>query len=95
MWEAETGREVWTLQGHSEMVDAVAFSPDGTRLASGGADWTVQLWDLRTGQAALTLAQPAGTVWDLAFSRDGDRLAAACDDGTVFLWNAPPLPKGP
>src|SRR3954468_13283406 len=41
---------ITAYHGHTSMVFAVAWSPDGTRIASGGNDSTVQVWDARTGQ---------------------------------------------
>ena len=43
-------RSAQPLTGHTGAVSSVAFSPDGTRLASGSADNTVRLWDAATGQ---------------------------------------------
>jgi WD40 repeat protein len=43
LWDAETGQEVLTLRGHTDIVPSVVFSPDGNRLVSAGADGTVQL----------------------------------------------------
>ncbi len=43
LWDAETGQEVLTLHGHTDIVPSVAFSPDGNRLVSAGADGTVQI----------------------------------------------------
>ena len=48
-WKAATGRPVGTLRGHTGNVNAVVWSPDGTRLASGSDDKTVRVWEVPPG----------------------------------------------
>ena len=66
---------------------AVAFSPDGRRLASASDDGTVRLWDPATGAELAALTGHTGQVTAVAFSPDGRRLASAGWDGTVRLWD--------
>jgi WD40 repeat protein len=76
-----------TLQGHSGWFRTVAFSPDGTRLASGSGDATVRLWSPTTGALLQTLQGHSGWVFTVAFSPDGTRLASGSEDATVRLWS--------
>ena len=70
---------------------SVAFSPDGTRIASGSSDKTVRVWDAATGQpVGQPLTGHTDAVTSVAFSPDGTRIASGSDDSTVRLWPAFP-----
>jgi WD40 repeat protein len=86
VWEADSGREVFTRKGHKDGVSAVAFSADGRWLASGGSDGTAKLWDAKSGQEQRTLEGHTGPVFGVEFHPDNGRLATASGDGTVRVW---------
>jgi RNA polymerase sigma factor (sigma-70 family) len=87
LWSIETGKELRDFTGHTNGVVALAFSPRGKVLASGGHDTTIRLWDPDTGRERFVLKGHSSTVRALAFRDDGRVLASASDDGTVRLWN--------
>jgi len=75
------------LKGHTAVVWAVAFSPDGKLLASAGADGAIILWDTKTWEHKEPLRGHTGDVYSLSFSPDGQTLASAGKDKTIKLWN--------
>jgi WD40 repeat protein len=74
------------LKGHAGSVVAVAYSANGTYLASGSRDRTVRLWESATGLEHVTLKAHSAAVTSVSFSQDGTLLASASFDGTIKLW---------
>jgi len=76
-----------SLEGHSNSVRSVVFSPDGKTLASASFDNTIKLWHLETQKPIATLIGHSNLVNSVAFSFDGLILASASDDNTIKLWH--------
>jgi WD40 repeat protein len=75
---------------HGDIVHSLAFSPDGTVLASAGGNrenFYIRLWDVASGQEINTWNGHDGIVWNVAFSPDGGMLASASSDGTAKIWD--------
>jgi WD40 repeat protein len=95
LWDLRTGKQRAALLGHGDGVSWVAFSPDGTLLATGGFDAAVKLWDPATGRERGDLGPGKAPVSSLAFAPDGRTLAVARwgaendKSGVVQLWELP------
>jgi len=85
LWSLCNGQQK-TLHGHSDRVLAVAYSPDGDTLISGGQDHTVRLWDVATGQQQAVLKGHGDAVEGVCFAPDG-KTFATCSGDTVKIWD--------
>ncbi|KAK0539074.1 WD repeat-containing protein 5 [Tilletia horrida] len=81
-------RHIYTLFGHTRSISSLAFSPDGTKLLSAGADKVLKIWSVRTGALLQTLAGHSQGVNCIGWSSDSMYVASGSDDRTVKVWNA-------
>jgi eukaryotic-like serine/threonine-protein kinase len=92
VWEISNGRLVAILNGHTESVECLAFSPDGQKLASGSFDTTVRVWDFASGKESMVYRGHKSFLAALAFHPDGRTLASSSSDsrmyGEIRLWDS-------
>lgn len=95
--QSDTGKELLKLEGHQEVIsnrgitsgylNALAFSPDGKRLASASCDNMARIWDATTGKTLQVLEGHAGFVNTVAFFPDGKTVVTGGEDGTIRCWH--------
>jgi WD40 repeat protein len=90
-WDLTTGQECTPFRGHRLPIYALALTPDGKRLASGGGhdngEGELKVWDVTTGREHPLQADVRQLIFSVAFSPDGKILAAGSHDGTTRLWD--------
>ncbi len=94
LWEVATGREIRRFEGHQDVIWDVAFSPDGSLIASASGnsvqvsgDNSVRLWDAATGEQVRLLLGHTDIANSVSFSPDGKLLLTSSDDATMRLWS--------
>lgn len=82
------GTTLYTYHGHSDIVEAAAWSPDSKRIATASKDKTVQVWNASDGSNVVTYTGHTNIVDAVSWSPDGKRIVSAALDKTVRVWNA-------
>ncbi len=90
IFDVSTGACVTTIEAHEGLCYDVAFSPDGTRLATSGNDNALRIWDTETWEKVFDVPGHRSYVTGLAWSPDGTMLVSACGDFGVRIWDAMP-----
>lgn len=91
VYDARSGQLVLTIDTATSteaIAMSVAYSPDGTRLATGGQTGVVHVWDARSGAMLFSFQARPSIVSDVAFSPDGRLIATANDHDLAQLWDA-------
>ena len=90
IWDLERSTPIRLIHSDGDELRQVAFTPDGTALATAGIKGLIRLWDPATGQELASLAAHRAQINGLAFSPDGSILGSVAHDGSVRLWRADP-----
>jgi len=86
--DIRTGKELFTLKGHTGRIQSMYFSKDRKRLITGSEDHTAKIWDVQSGKELLTLKGHAASVFCVAFTMDGKRVVTGSFDHTAKVWDA-------
>lgn len=96
LWDVVAGHIKHTLLGHTDEILSLAFTPDGSTIASGSRDKTIRLWDVDTGEQLHILTDPRwhpGYLRDeydvsfVSFTLDGGTLVSGIQVGDIYLWD--------
>lgn len=88
IWDGQTGKVAYKLEGHEAPVFSVAFSDDSKQVVSAAADKTARVWDAINGKPLAVLNGHTDAVNTARFSPDGKRIVTASDDKTARVWDA-------
>lgn len=86
LWDMDSGALVNVLQGHTDWVNCVAYSPNGRLIASGAFDNSVKLWDADTGVLLKTFKH-TDSIRSVSFSFDSEHLLSSSEDGHTIVWH--------
>jgi WD40 repeat protein/transcriptional regulator with XRE-family HTH domain len=87
VWDAQSGIIIYERKAHAEFAVAVAFSPDGKEIATGGRDHTIKVWDTASGALRHSLYVEDEQIWSIAYHPEGRMFAAVGSAGMIRLYD--------
>jgi WD40 repeat protein len=88
IWDAETGKDILVISGHSATEFVGDWSPDGSRVATISIDDTMRIWDSKSGAELLNLSAPTEYYGNVRWSPDGKYIALGLDGAGARLIRA-------
>jgi WD40 repeat protein len=88
LWDIQTGGLVRKLEGHTDLIQTVAFSPSGTTLVSGGDDSDIKVWNPASGNCDAIIKDHSSRINSLCWLSD-TVVASGSEDCLVKLWDIP------
>jgi len=86
-WDPVTGSPLFDIEGHTDCVSCLSFSPDGRKLVTGGMDGQVILWDVEAAKPLRTFMGMRGLIRDVDFHPTGGKIAARDSEKNIRIWN--------
>jgi WD40 repeat protein len=93
VWDIASGKQLFTLNGHEDVISAIAITKDGKYLFSGGKDSpnSIRLWNLQTQSSTWNLIGHTDLVTSLVISADSLKLISSGQDKNINIWEIPTL----
>jgi WD40 repeat protein/tRNA A-37 threonylcarbamoyl transferase component Bud32 len=88
LWDAQSGKRVASLAGHTHEVNRIRFTQDGLRLVTASSDATSRVYEVPTGNLVAVMRGHDESILDARFSADGRRVVTASGDGSVRVWES-------
>lgn len=88
IWDIDKSQITRILDGHTDYITSITFSPDGNKLVSASRDHTIRIWDIESNRCVKIIKAHLDTVYSASYSPDGRQIVSASDDKTIRIWDA-------